>query len=160
MAKVATFLVMAVVWVILSGMFDPFHLTLGVICCGLIAHFSHGLLFWGGDAKSWSCGFARWILYLPSLFWEIVLANIHVIRVVVHPRMLEIIDPQVIRFRTVLKRPISKVTLAQSITLTPGTITVDIRDDEFTVHALDRTVAEGCPGAMEERIRKTLEADR
>ncbi|MGE5844915.1 MAG: Na+/H+ antiporter subunit E [Syntrophaceae bacterium] len=160
MAKVATFLIMAVVWVILSGMLDPFHLTLGVICCGLIAHFSHGLLFWGGDAKSWLRGIARWILYIPSLFWEIILANIHVIRVVVHPRMLEIIDPQVIHFRTILKRPISKVTLAQSITLTPGTITVDIRDDEFTVHALDRTVAEGCPGAMEERIRKALEADR
>jgi multicomponent Na+:H+ antiporter subunit E len=160
MAKGATFLIMAVVWVILSGMFDPFHLTLGVICCGLVAHFSHGLLFWGGDAKSWSRGFVHWILYIPSLFWEIILANIHVIRLVVHPRMLEIIDPQVIRFRTILKRPISKVTLAQSITLTPGTITVDIRDDEFTVHALDRTVAEGCPGAMEERIRKALEADR
>lgn len=160
MAKVATFLIMAFVWVVLSGMLDPFHLTLGVICCGLIAHFSHGLLFWGGDAKSWLRGFVRWILYIPSLFWEIILANIHVIRVVVHPRMLEIIDPQVIHFRTILKQPISKVTLAQSITLTPGTITVDIRDDEFTVHALDRTVAEGCPGAMEERIRKALEADR
>jgi multicomponent Na+:H+ antiporter subunit E len=160
MAKAATFVIMAVVWVILSGMLDPFHLTLGVICCGLVAHFSHGLLFWGGDAKSWLRGFVRWILYIPSLFWEIILANIHVICVVVHPRMLEIIDPQVIRFRTVLMRPISKVTLAQSITLTPGTITVDIRDDEFTVHALDRTVAEGCPGAMEERIRKALEADR
>jgi multicomponent Na+:H+ antiporter subunit E len=160
MAKVATFLIMAVVWGILSGMFDPFHMTLGLICCLLIAHFSHGLLFWGGDAKSWSRGFVHWILYIPSLFWEIILANIHVIRVVVHPRMLEIIDPQVIHFRTILKRPISKVTLAQSITLTPGTITVDIRDDEFTVHALDRTVAEGCPGAMEERIRKALEADR
>jgi multicomponent Na+:H+ antiporter subunit E len=105
-------------------------------------------------------GFARWVLYIPSLLWEIILANIHVIRVVIHPRMLEIIDPQVIHFRTILKRPISKVTLAQSITLTPGTITVDIRDDEFTVHALDRTVAEGCPGAMEERIRRALEADR
>ena len=160
MAKIATFLIMAAIWVVLSGMFDPFHLTLGVICCGLVAHFSHGLLFWGGDAKSWSRGFVHWILYIPSLFWEIILANIHVIRLVVHPRMLEIIDPQVIHFRTILKRPISKVTLAQSITLTPGTITVDIRDDEFTVHALDRTVAEGCPGAMEERIRKALEADR
>jgi multicomponent Na+:H+ antiporter subunit E len=160
MAKLATFLIMAIVWVILSGMLDPFHLTLGVICCGLVAHFSHGLLFWGGDATSWLRGLVRWILYIPSLFWEIVLANIHVIRVVVHPRMLEIIDPQVIHFRTILTRPISKVTLAQSITLTPGTITIDIRDDEFLVHALDRTVAEGCPGAMEERIRKALEEER
>lgn len=157
MSKLATFLIMAVVWVVLSGMFDPFHLTLGVICCGLVAHFSHGLLFWGGDAKSWTRGLVRWILYVPSLLWEIVLANIHVIRVVLHPRMLEVIDPQVIRFRTVLTRPISKVTLAQSITLTPGTITVDVRDGEFTVHALTRSTAEGCPGAMEERIRWALE---
>jgi multicomponent Na+:H+ antiporter subunit E len=129
MAKVATFLVMLVFWVILSGKFDPFHLTLGLFCCGLVAFFSHGLLFWGGDAKSWARGLVGMILYLPSLFWEIILANIHVAYVVLHPRMLDLIDPQVIRFRTILKKPISRVALAQSITLTPGTITVDIVDD-------------------------------
>jgi multicomponent Na+:H+ antiporter subunit E len=159
MASIATFLIMAVVWVILSGMFDPFHLTLGLICCGLVAFFSHSLLFWGGDARSWSRGLVGWFLYLPSLFWEIVLANIHVAYVVLHPRMLDLIDPQVIRFKTTLKRPLSKMTLAQSITLTPGTITVDICDDEFVVHALTRTTAEGCPGSMEKRIRRTLEDD-
>jgi len=157
MAKLATFLVMLAFWVILSGMFDPFHFTLGLLCCALVAYFSHDLLFFGGNFNSWVRGTLGIIGYLPVLFWEIVKANIQVIYVVLHPRMMELIDPQVVRFRTTLKKPISKVALAQSITLTPGTITVDIQGDEFIVYARTREAAEGCPGAMEERLARALE---
>ena len=48
-AKVATFAIMLIFWIVLSGMFDAFHMTLGVICCLLVAHFSHDLLFYGDD---------------------------------------------------------------------------------------------------------------
>jgi len=157
MAKAATFLVMIVFWGILSGMFDTFHTTLGLVCALLVAFFSHNLLFFSGNPRTWTIVFVGMILYLPSLFWEILLANLQVAYIALHPRMLDLIDPQVIRFRTRLKTRVSKVALAQSITLTPGTITVDIRDDEFTVYALTRSAAEGCPGAMEERIRKIVE---
>ena len=99
------------------------------------------------------------ICYLPWLFYQIILANIEVAWVVLHPRMLEKIDPHLVRFRTSLKRPISKVTFAQSITLTPGTITVNIDDDEFTVYALTRSASEALPGEMEARIGRALEAE-
>ncbi len=160
MAKMATFLVMIVFWVILSGMLDPFHLGLGLFSCLLVAFFSHKLLFFGGTPKLWIRGIVGITLYLPTLFWEIVLANLHVTYIALHPRMLDHIDPQVIRFRTKLKNGISKVTLAQSITLTPGTITVDVHDDEFVVYALTRRTAESCPGAMEDRICKIAEEPR
>lgn len=157
-AKFATFAVMLAFWVILSGMFDAFHLSLGVVCCALVAHFSHGLLFYGGDRPGWGSGLIGIIAYLPWLFYQIILANLQVAYVVLHPRMLDMIDPHVIRFKTKLKRPISKVTFAQSITLTPGTITVSIHNDEFSVYALTRESSDALPGEMEERVARALEA--
>jgi len=146
-------------WVVLSGMFDAFHLTLGVISCLLVAHFSHDLLFYGDDDQSWVRGLWGFITYVPWLFYQIIIANLQVAYVVLHPRMFELIDPHVIRFKTKLKRPISKVIFAQSITLTPGTITVSIHDDEFSVYALTRNASESLPGEMETRVARALESD-
>ncbi len=158
MAKIATFFIMLAFWVIMSGMFDPFHLSLGVVSCLLVAHFSHELLFYG-ESKSWGKGILGIILYFPWLFWEIVLANLQVAYIVLHPRMLDMIDPRLFRFKTTLKRPISKVTFAQSITLTPGTITVNIHEDEFLVYALTQDAAESLPGDMERKVAAALEGD-
>lgn len=157
MAKVATFVVMFAFWVIMSGMFDGFHLTLGVISCLLVAWFSHDLLFAEGDIRSWTRDLLGLALYLPYLFKEIVVANVQMAYIVLHPRMLDIIDPSLVRFKTSLKRPVSKVTLAQSITLTPATVTVSIDGDEFTVYALTRSGAESLPGEMEQRVATAFE---
>jgi multicomponent Na+:H+ antiporter subunit E len=157
MAKVATFLVMFAFWVIMSGMFDGFHLTLGVISCLLVAQFSHKLLFFGERGTSWVRLTLGILGYLPWLFYQIVLASVDVARIVLHPRMLDLIDPQIIHFKTRLKGPFSRVTFAQSITLTPGTISVSINDDEFTVYALTRAGAESLPGEMEQRVARALE---
>ena len=159
-AKVATFAVMLIFWIVLSGMFDAFHLSLGVICCLLVAHFSHDLLFYGDDKVAWGRGIIGLIGYLPWLFYQIILANLEVAYVVLHPRMLDKIDPHVVRFKTKLKRPISKVTFAQSITLTPGTITVSIHKDEVSVYALTRKASDALPGEMEERVARALESGR
>ena len=158
-AKFATFVIMLSFWVILSGMFDAFHLTLGVICCLLVAHFSSDLLFYGGNRQSWVRGLWGLIAYLPWLFYQIIIANVQIAYLVLHPRMLDMIDPHVIRFKTTLKRPISKVTFAQSITLTPGTVTVSIHDDEFSVYALTRSASDALPGEMEVRVARALESD-
>ncbi len=159
MTKFATFGVMLAFWVLLSGMFDFFHLTLGVLSCALVANFSHELLFYDGRCRSWLQGLMGIVGYLPWLIWQVLVANVQIAYIVLHPRMLELIDPQMIRFRTRLQRPFSKVTLGQSITLTPGTVTVSINDDEFTVYALTRAAAEELPGEMERRVARALEAD-
>lgn len=159
MTRFATFLVMLVFWVLLSGMFDGFHLTLGVVSCLLVAFFSHDLLFYGARGQSVLRGLLGMLTYLPWLFWQVVVANLQVAYIVLHPRMLDLIDPHLVRFQTRLKRPFSKVTLAQSITLTPGTITVDIHEDEFTVFALTREAAQSLPGEMERRVAAALEGE-
>lgn len=159
MAKVATFFIMLAFWVVMSGMFDAFHLTLGVICCLLVAVFSHDLLFFGKSGGPWlrqSLGLAG---YLPWLFFQIILASFEVTRIVLHPRMLDLIDPRIIHFKTRLKSSFARATFAQSITLTPGTISVSIHDDEFTVYALTQAGAEALPGEMERRVAKALEVN-
>jgi len=155
-AKIATFFIMLVFWVIMSGMFDAFHFSLGVLCCLLVAHFSTSLLF-PEAGRPWFRELVGVILYTPWLIKEILLANLQVAYIILHPRMLEKIDPHLFRFKSKLTRPLAKVTMGQSITLTPGTITVNIVEDEFTVYALTTESAEALPGEMEERVARALE---
>ena len=92
--------------------------------------------------------------YIPWLIYQIVLAAIHVTSLALHPRMIDRIDPKIIRFNTKLKKDIALVTFANSITLTPGTITVRIVDGEYYVHAISKKVADELPGEMERRIAR------
>jgi multicomponent Na+:H+ antiporter subunit E len=150
-AFIATFVILLGTWLVLSGQFDSFHITLGLACCLLVSYFSHDLLFpvfeWG---KS-STVFFRFMSYLPWLFYQILLANLHVAKMVLHPRMP--INPGIVEFKTKLKSGLAMTTLANSITLTPGTITIDIRDGKYYVHALTKKVTDDLlSGEMENRV--------
>jgi multicomponent Na+:H+ antiporter subunit E len=158
-AKLATFVIMLSFWVILSGMFDAFHLTLGVISCLLVSHFSGKMLFEGLRIGVRTRQIFGMLAYCPWLLWAIVLSSLQVAYIVLHPQMLDKMEPQLIRFKTKLKSNFARVTFAQSITLTPGTITVSMQDNEMTVYALTRSAAEGLPGEMERRIARALEPE-
>ena len=95
--------------------------------------------------------FHRGAGYIVWLIWQIVLANLHLLKLALSPGLREV-DPMVIRFKTGLRSDFSKFLLAQSITLTPGTVTVKIAGDEFVVHAISRVTADGLNGSMERRI--------
>jgi multicomponent Na+:H+ antiporter subunit E len=101
----------------------------------------------------------RFLLYLPWLLYQIILSTLHVTFLALHPKMKDQIDPIIVTFRTSLKSDIAMVALANSITLTPGTITVRIEDGIFYVHAISRKAAEGLPGEMEERLAWVFERD-
>jgi multicomponent Na+:H+ antiporter subunit E len=142
-------------------MFDAWHLSLGVISCIIVTYISHDLLFEREKfQKKDITETIRFIKYIPWLIYQIVLANVHVAKVALHPRMNDLIDPHIIRFKTKLKRDISLVTFANSITLTPGTITILIRDGYYFVHALDMKVAGDLPGEMEERVAHIFMEDQ
>lgn len=81
------------------------------------------------------------LAYVALLLVEIVKASIAVMRIVLNPRYQ--IKPQLITFRTKLKTTAAQTILANSITLTPGTISVFVEGDKLTVHCLDKTLAEG-----------------
>ena len=153
----STFVIMALIWVVLSGKLDPFHLSLGAISCGLVTWFSSDLLFPTRESARFRFSWVRFAAYVPWLMWEIVKANIWVLYVTLHPRMMDKINPRIIRFRSTLTGRMAQVTFANSITLTPGTITVDVdADGNFTVHAIDDKCAAGLPGAMEQKIAKVF----
>lgn len=84
-------------------------------------------------------------LYLPWyfiwLFWQIIVSGIHVAKILLTPSLP--IKSSVVRFKVNYPNPHAKMILGNSITLTPGTLTVDINDDEFIVHAISPVSFEG-----------------
>lgn len=143
-------------WIVLSGKFDILLLVLGAVSSFLVAYYFYDLLF--PDFESNYAGvFFRFMGYIPWLILEIIKANFHVLKICFHPGMKDLIDPQIIAFKTNLKSDIAIATLANSITLTPGTITVTAsRDGVFRVHAIDRESAEALPGTMLEKVAKVF----
>ncbi len=149
---ILTFILMFGTWLILSGKFEALLLWLGGISSFLVAYYFHDLLFPAFQSGYFRI-FVRFVRYSPWLIWEIVKANFHLLRIVFHPKMNDLIDPHIITFKTNLKSDIAITTLANSITLTPGTITVTATDDGiFRVHAIDRESAEALPGEMLKKV--------
>ncbi len=149
-----TFILMFLTWIVLSGKFDPLLLWLGGISSFFVAYYFYDLLFPVMES-GYTKVFFRFIAYTPWLIWEIIKANFHLLYIAFHPRMNELIDPHIITFKTHLKSDIAITTLANSITLTPGTITVTADSDGvFRVHAIDRESAEALPGTMLKKVAK------
>ena len=156
---IAAFVLLMGLWALLSGKFDAFHLSLGVICSLIVAYLSHDLLFANVRVGDGRVIFQRFVRYIPWLLREIITSNFYVAYLALSPRMP--IDPQLIKFKTKLESDISWVMLANSITLTPGTVTIDIANREFLVHALDRKIAASLDtGEMEDQVAHIfMEAD-
>jgi len=123
-------------WLALTGSVDPQELATGALIAFVVALVAGGEPFAGIDA-----GFLnpRRILYalayIPYMAWAIVSANFDVARRVVDPKLP--INPGIVRVRTKLKTEIGRTALANSITLTPGTLTIDLHDDELWIHWVD-----------------------
>ncbi len=152
-----TFIIMMAFWILLSGKFDIFHLSLGVISCLLVAHLSRDLIFSNKTKKGRLPEAFRFIAYIPWLLYEVILSNLSVAYYALHPRMIREIDPQIYYFKSTLKKDIALVTLGNSITLTPGTITIRIIEDEFYVHTLHPKFTELIKDKMEKKIAHIFE---
>jgi multicomponent Na+:H+ antiporter subunit E len=133
-------------WLALSGSLAPLPLVLGVASSAVVAWANRDL-----EMVSLAVRVApRFLAYVPWLLKEIVVANIQVARLVLDPRLP--IDPVVVRFNTRLSTDLARTTFANSITLTPGTVTLDVEGSELVVHALTTAMADLAGGTMERRI--------
>lgn len=95
------------------------------------------------------------LVYIVLLIREIIKANLAII-----PRILTVeeeMEPVIVKFRTSLKSDFARMLLANSITLTPGTITVSMDGDEYTIHCLDASLAESLENSDFEKALKKLE---
>ena len=86
---------------------------------------------------------------------EIIKANFAVIKMIMSSRYE--IEPAVVKFKTDLKTTTARILLANSITLTPGTITVSLENDEYVVHCLDKSLAEGINSSIFVTLLRKLE---
>lgn len=151
-------------WLLLSGHLDAEHLGFGVFSAALVAVLTRGVerIGTGVDRRgrrvpifTFSVPWPRFVAYLPWLIGQIVIANLQVASVVLHPRLP--ITPVVVRFPTRLRGDLAQTTLGNSITLTPGTITLDVDGEEFVVHALTREAArEVLSRKMERRVARAF----
>ena len=93
--------------------------------------------------------------YIVILVAEIVKANMAVIRLLTSNS--EVVEPVMVRVHTDLKSNFCRVLLANSITLTPGTITVSLDEDEYVVHCLDKSLSEGMEDSVFVKMLEKLE---
>lgn len=95
------------------------------------------------------------LLYIIVLLAEIFRANFAIIKLVLAPQID--VEPCLVKFKTPLKTEAARVALANSITLTPGTITVSLDGDNLLVHALNREIAQGLEGSTFEKLLARME---
>jgi len=156
-------------WLLLSGHYDFFHISMGVFSSLLVIFINLRLkryFFYQEEIDKTEARikshfhvgikFFRLLYYIPWLLWQIVIASLQVAYAVLSPKMP--IDPSLILFKTKLPCMTAKVILGNSITLTPGTITVQISGDDFVVHALMDVSSSGIlSGALPEQVAKLYE---
>jgi len=140
-------------YLLLAGSVAPFELVTGALTAGIVS-----VTLWGISLTTpirpvrTVKQLTRFVLYVPYLLWEIVKANFAVAYVVLHPDLP--VDPEVVEFDAAVWSVLPVATLANSITLTPGTLTVDVSRQHFTVHTLTQGSREGLfAGSLERAVR-------
>lgn len=138
---------------LIGGFAGRFDYITGAISAGIVAAVLSGITFERHvNPVQELATTLRWLLYIPFLFWEITKANLEVVYIVLHPSMP--IDPGMEEFNPAVPHGLPVTTLANSITLTPGTVTVDIREGRFYIHSLTQSAREGIyEGTLERAVR-------
>ncbi len=126
---------LCLIWLFLTASFDLFHMGLGFLA-------SFGVAWLNTDRATSRSAIPRWriVWYFPWLVGRILQSGFHLSAVILHPALP--IDPKLIRYRTDLREEAGIVLLANSITLTPGTITAEMNSRDLVVHAMDGKSAE------------------
>ena len=140
------------VWLLWSGHFDkPFIIGLGVLSCILSLWISRRMNIVDDEGAPVQLGIRPFWKYLPWLGKEIVRSNIEVTKIIVASKMP--LQRNLIEVGAHQKSELGRVILANSITLTPGTVSVNMEKDRILVHALSFEGAEeDLSGEMDRRI--------
>ncbi len=144
------------IWIIFNGQFTLEIALIGVLVAVLLYIFICKFMDWSPKRDRIMMKYALFMTaYLFVLLWEILKANFATARMIFTAKYER--QPVLVIFRTSLKSGWLKVLLANSITLTPGTITVSVEEDIFTVHALDKDFAEGIEDSIFVRMLEKAE---
>ena len=148
------FLFLTLLWIIFNGRFTPEILIIGLLISAAVCFFM--VRFFGYSFKKELLVLKilpDLFIYVIILLVEIIKANFAVMKLIIFKA--RDIEPTVVHFHTDLKTKAARVLLANSITLTPGTITSSMHEDEFYVHCLDKHLSEGISDSVfVKRLRK------
>lgn len=156
MRHVSLIVALAVFWLLLSGFFTPFLLMAGLGSVLAITWYTDRrmrVLDMEGHPVHLSLNA---LTYWPWLMWEIAKAGWDVTKIILHPSLP--ISPEMIRVPTSQVTDVGRVIYANSITLTPGTISMELEDGSILVHALTRAGAEGLESGDMDRRCTAFEA--
>ena len=129
MRRLIYFVLAFIIWMLLTWQFDAQVIIAGLITSAIVALLFHEILpkehhvFISPVRVFWV------LLYLPVFFYYVMKANLDVVYRALHPKMP--IKPGIVKIKTILKTESGITALANSITLTPGTLTVDLTDDGY-----------------------------
>ena len=145
-----TALMLIAAWLLWSGHAEPLLLGLGLVSVLTVLAITRRMdRFSESEGDEYpGLGF---LLYLPWLVWQMFKSNLDVARIILNPRLP--ISPRLIRVPANQKTETGQAIYANSITLTPGTISLDVRDNQILVHALTEESAAGVEeGEMDRRV--------
>lgn len=151
-----TFVILFLAWIIMSGIFEFKFIFYAVVSCAVISTICVRTLQIQAMKSDKAyfllhINYFKLIAYMGWLLVQIIKSAWYVSVVTV--KKINEMDPMVVWFKVDYDNPIAVSMLANSITLTPGTITIDIKDGVYSVHALTRETAEGVlDGSMQEKV--------
>ena len=151
------YIIFLLLWIMLNGQLNLEIVCFGVIIAGVLYAFVCRFLDYYTKKDLLLMRKLPYILaYILILIWEIIKANMDAIRLSLSVR--NEVDPVIVRFRTDLKSRAARVALANSITLTPGTITVSLEGNKLVVHCLDKSFSKGLKDSSFVHILRRMEA--
>ncbi len=144
-------------WVLLNGKFTLEIAIFGVCIAGAL--YAAACRFAGYSVQKdlkIAAKLPMIIRYIVVLIIEIIKANVVMAQYILTPQIAA--EPALVRFNPHLKTQIAQVLLANSITLTPGTITVELKDGEYLVHCYDKSMGDGIDESVFVTLLRKLEA--
>lgn len=142
--------VLAVVWLVWSGLFKPLLIGLGVLSCGLTIWILSRMGAFRDENFTFQIG-PRLVVYWAWLAKEIVISSLQVARITLSRTIR--VSPRVVALDVANLKKVDQVLLGNAITLTPGTLTLDVHNDRMLVHALTEEVAWNLEaGEMQRRV--------
>ncbi len=151
------FVLFFVFWILMSGFFTPFLLAMGAATAAAVVWFAYRMDVADREGHpvhlSWSA-----LGYWPWLVKEILKSALDVSKVILDPRLPA--SPTVVRFKPRQKTAVGLVTHANSITLTPGTLSVEVAPEQFVVHGLTHASAHAAVDSDMDRRVERFEGSR
>lgn len=148
-----TGIVLLVIWLFLTSSLDPQELAIGLLFSIIVGALTYEVFTEKGLANLHPRRVAYAIVYIPYFLWAMIMANLDVAYRVLHPKRP--INPGIVECKTSLTNNAGKLALANSITLTPGTITLDVKGDRYFIHWID--VKDASVEGASDRITRPFE---